>query len=146
MKQLNVLIACEESQAETMAFRQIGHRAFSCDIKPCRRGTPPEWHIQDDVLPILDGVTTFATQDGTIHTIIGREHFTRSQKQWQHSGRNLSSMNSQGRHYQPIQRNYSRQSRPIDQQLPTNSTHIGEPFNSHWTTIQLIFAATLRRS
>lgn len=69
MKQLNVLIACEESQAETMAFRQIGHRAFSCDIKPCRRGTPPEWHIQGDVLPILDGVTTFATQDGTIHTV-----------------------------------------------------------------------------
>jgi hypothetical protein len=69
MKQLNVLIACEESQAETMAFRQIGHHAFSCDIKPCRRGTPPEWHIQGDVLPILDGVTTFATQDGTIHTV-----------------------------------------------------------------------------
>ena len=69
MKQLNVLIACEESQAETMAFRNIGHRAFSCDIKPCRRGTPPEWHIQGDVLPILDGVTTFATQDGTRHTV-----------------------------------------------------------------------------
>lgn len=69
MKKLNVLIACEESQAETMAFRKIGHRAFSCDIKPCRRGTPPEWHIQGDVLPLLDGVTTFATQDGTIHTV-----------------------------------------------------------------------------
>lgn len=69
MKQLNVLIACEESQEETMAFRHIGHHAFSCDIKPCRRGTPPEWHIQDDVLPILDGVTTFATQDGTWHTV-----------------------------------------------------------------------------
>ena len=69
MKQLNVLIACEESQAETMAFRQIGHRAFSCDIKQCRRGTPPEWHIQGDVLPILNGVTTFATQDGTQHTV-----------------------------------------------------------------------------
>ena len=69
MKQLNVLIACEESQAETMAFRHIGHHAFSCDIKPCRRGTPPEWHIQGDVLPILDGVTTFTTQDGTWHTV-----------------------------------------------------------------------------
>lgn len=69
MKQLNILIACEESQAETMAFRQIGHRAFSCDIKPCRRGTPPEWHIQGDVLPLLDGITEFTTQDGTQHTI-----------------------------------------------------------------------------
>ena len=69
MKQLNVLIACEESQEETMAFRKIGHRAFSYDIKPCRRGTPPEWHIQGNVLPILDGVTTFATQDGVMHTV-----------------------------------------------------------------------------
>ena len=30
---LNVLIACEESQAECKAFRDLGHRAFSCDIQ-----------------------------------------------------------------------------------------------------------------
>ena len=31
-KVLNVLIACEESQAECKAFRELGHKAFSCDI------------------------------------------------------------------------------------------------------------------
>ena len=69
MKSLNVLIACEESQAECMAWRQLGHNAFSCDIKSCRRGTPPEWHIVGDVLPLLDGQTEFATQDGQRHHV-----------------------------------------------------------------------------
>lgn len=36
MKHLNVLIACEESQAECRAFRALGHHAYSCDIQPCR--------------------------------------------------------------------------------------------------------------
>lgn len=69
MKTLNVLIACEESQAECMAWRQLGHNAFSCDIKPCRRGTPPEWHIVGDVLPLLDGQTDFTTQDNQTHHV-----------------------------------------------------------------------------
>lgn len=29
-----VLVACEESQAVTMAFRRLGIEAYSCDIKP----------------------------------------------------------------------------------------------------------------
>lgn len=66
---LNVLIACEESQAECMAWRRLGHNAFSCDIKPCRRGTPPEWHIVGDVLPLLDGQTDFTTQDNQTHHV-----------------------------------------------------------------------------
>lgn len=53
MKKLNVLIACEESQTSCIAFRQLGHSAFSCDIKPCS-GEHPEWHIQDDVTKHLD--------------------------------------------------------------------------------------------
>lgn len=69
MKSLNVLIACEESQAECMAWRQLGHNAFSCDIKPCRQGTPPEWHIVGDVLPLLDGQTDFTTQDNQRHHV-----------------------------------------------------------------------------
>lgn len=69
MKTLNVLIACEESQAECMAWRQLGHNAYSCDIKPCRRGTPPEWHIVGDVLPLLDGQTDFTTQDNQKHHV-----------------------------------------------------------------------------
>lgn len=45
---MNILIACEESQAVCKAFRAKGHNAFSCDILPCSGGHP-EWHIQDDV-------------------------------------------------------------------------------------------------
>ena len=43
-----VLIACEESQAVTTAFRKLGHEAFSCDLLPCSGGHP-EWHLQMDV-------------------------------------------------------------------------------------------------
>ena len=48
-----VLVACEESQEVTKAFRALGHEAYSCDIEPCSGGYP-EWHIQDDVLHWLD--------------------------------------------------------------------------------------------
>lgn len=51
---MNVLVACEESQAVTKEFRAKGHEAYSCDILPCSGGHP-EWHIQDDVLKHLDG-------------------------------------------------------------------------------------------
>ena len=50
---LNVLIACEESQTSCLAFRQLGHNAYSCDLQPCSGGHP-EWHIQGDVLKLLD--------------------------------------------------------------------------------------------
>lgn len=49
---MKVLVACEESQAVTIAFRNRGHEAYSCDISPCSGGHP-EWHIQGDVLPML---------------------------------------------------------------------------------------------
>ena len=66
---LNVLIACEESQAECIAFRRYGHNAFSCDIQPCRRDGHPEWHICADVTPLLDGQTSFVTSDGVRHNV-----------------------------------------------------------------------------
>lgn len=69
MKRLNILVACEESQAETYQFRLLGHRAFSCDIKPCRKGGHPEWHIQDDVSPYLGGLSEFKTIDGKKHRL-----------------------------------------------------------------------------
>lgn len=53
MSKLKILVACEESQAVTIAFRNKGHEAFSCDILPCSGGRP-EWHIQGDVLEQLD--------------------------------------------------------------------------------------------
>ena len=68
-KQLNVLIACEESQAECIAWRELGHRAFSCDIQPCRKNSHPEWHIWGDVRPFLNGRSHFQTMDGKLHTL-----------------------------------------------------------------------------
>ncbi|MCK5132669.1 MAG: hypothetical protein KAR40_11025 [Candidatus Sabulitectum sp.] len=50
---MNILVACEESQVVTKAFRKIGHEAYSCDIVDCSGGHP-EWHIKDDVLNHLD--------------------------------------------------------------------------------------------
>lgn len=51
-KKLRVLVACEESQTVTRAFRKLGHEAFSCDILPCSGGHP-EWHLQQDVTYLL---------------------------------------------------------------------------------------------
>ena len=44
-----ILIACEESQAITKAFRKLGYNAYSCDLLPCSGGHP-EWHIQGDAI------------------------------------------------------------------------------------------------
>ena len=70
-KSVNVLVACEESQEVCKAFRAKGHRAFSCDIQECSGGHP-EWHIQGDVLPLLNGECDFITADGKPHTQTGR--------------------------------------------------------------------------
>lgn len=45
---MRILVACEESQAVTIAFRQLGHEAYSCDILNCSGGKP-EWHIKDKI-------------------------------------------------------------------------------------------------
>ena len=68
---MNILVACEESQAVCKAFRERGHRAFSCDIQPCSGGHP-EWHIQGDVLPLINGNCTFTTEDGKTHKLVGQ--------------------------------------------------------------------------
>lgn len=52
-RKLNILIACEESQAVCTAFRKLGHKAFSCDILPCSGGHP-EWHFCHDIATVLD--------------------------------------------------------------------------------------------
>ena len=43
---MKILVACEESQAVTIAFRERGHEAYSCDIQDCSGGHP-EWHYKD---------------------------------------------------------------------------------------------------
>lgn len=48
-KRLKVLVACEESQAVTKAFRELGHESYSCDILDCTGGYP-EIHIKGDAL------------------------------------------------------------------------------------------------
>ena len=68
---LNVLVACEESQAVCKEFRRLGHRAFSCDIQESSGGHP-EWHIKGDCLPIISGNTQFTTEDGNQHEICGK--------------------------------------------------------------------------
>ena len=68
---MNVLVACEESQRVCTAFRERGHNAFSCDIEPCSGGHP-EWHIMQDVVPLLNGRCSFKTMDGIEHSIDGK--------------------------------------------------------------------------
>ena len=66
---LYVLIACEESQREYAAFRQLGHIAYSCDIQPYIKTDNPYWHIHDDVRPILHGDTAFNVQAGFLRCV-----------------------------------------------------------------------------
>lgn len=67
---MKILVACEESQAVTTELRKLGHEAYSCDILPCSGGHP-EWHIKQDVLPLINGNCEFNTCDGIKHKIDG---------------------------------------------------------------------------
>ena len=71
MRDINILIACEESQRVCEAFRKRGGKAYSCDIIDCSGGHP-EWHIKQDVLPLLNGNCEFITMDGISHKIVGK--------------------------------------------------------------------------
>lgn len=68
MNKLKVLIACEESQTVCKEFRKLGHEAYSCDLIDCSGGHP-EWHIKQDVIPLLNGKCSFYTCDGIQHKI-----------------------------------------------------------------------------
>lgn len=65
---LNVLVACEESQTICLAFRELGHNSFSCDLQDCSGGYP-QFHIKGDCLPIINGYCRFYTSDGEDHYI-----------------------------------------------------------------------------
>lgn len=71
MKKMRVLVACEESQSVCKEFRKLGHTAFSCDIIDCSGGHP-EWHIKQDVLPLINGNCKFKTCDGKRYKITGK--------------------------------------------------------------------------
>lgn len=68
---MNILVACEESQAVTIELRKRGHNAFSCDIIECSGGHP-EWHIRWDALALINGSCSFMTCDGQMHSIEGK--------------------------------------------------------------------------
>lgn len=67
---MKILVACEESQAVTKELRRLGHEAYSCDIID-QSGGHPEWHIMQDVIPLINGGCTFETADGAEHSIQG---------------------------------------------------------------------------
>lgn len=79
---MKILVACEESQAVTIELRRLGHEAYSCDIIECSGGHP-EWHIQQDVLEIINPKVQhisgdswvgfkFRTTDGELHCLDGK--------------------------------------------------------------------------
>ena len=77
---MRILVACEESQAVAIAFRERGHEAYSCDIQECSGGHP-EFHIQGDVLNFLNPVVLFPgelpgiqffTMDNEYHYFLGK--------------------------------------------------------------------------
>lgn len=73
---MKILVACEESQSVTKAFRARGHEAYSCDILDCSGGHP-EWHIQGDVLSELkkDWDMVLAFPPCTHLAVSGAAHF-----------------------------------------------------------------------
>jgi hypothetical protein len=64
---MKVLAACEESQVVCIAFRALGHEAYSVDIQE-PSGGHPEWHILGDVLNVLEGGQV-TTMDGCVHDV-----------------------------------------------------------------------------
>lgn len=50
---MKVLVACECSGVVRRAFREQGHDAWSCDLKPSEDNSP--FHLQGDARPLLTG-------------------------------------------------------------------------------------------
>lgn len=78
---MKILVACEESQTVTMAFRKKGHEAYSCDIEPCSGGHP-EWHMQQDVTELLklEWDMIIAFPPCTLLTNAGARHLWKNHK------------------------------------------------------------------
>lgn len=79
---IKILVACEESQEVTKAFRKRGFQAYSCDIIPCSGGHP-EWHYEEDVLQVLAREhwdVLIAFPPCTDLCVSGARHFERKRK------------------------------------------------------------------
>lgn len=68
---MKILVACEESQRVTEELRKRGHEAYSCDILKTS-GKHEEWHIMQDVVPLLNGNCKFKDATGEEHYINGK--------------------------------------------------------------------------
>lgn len=75
-----ILIACEESQAVTKAFRKLGFEAFSCDLLPASGGYN-NWHFQEDMFEVIKREKKFdlmiAFPPCTDLAVSGARHFER---------------------------------------------------------------------
>ena len=49
---LNIIVACEESQAITKELRALGHNAYSCDLLRCSGGRP-DLHFNMDIFKVI---------------------------------------------------------------------------------------------
>ena len=77
---MKVLVACEFSGVVRQAYRNRGHEAYSCDIRPAEDGSP--YHIQGDVLRHLDdGWDLLIAHPPCTHLAVsGAKHFRRKRK------------------------------------------------------------------
>lgn len=77
---MKVLVACEESQTVTKAFRKLGFEAYSCDFQPARGGHP-EWHVQ--------GCALEQAYSGEYDLMIAHPpctYMTKASARWMHAG------------------------------------------------------------
>ena len=65
MNKMNIIVACEESQAITKELRKLGHNAYSCDLLSTSGGHK-RWHYKGDIFDIINkNKVTFITEDNT---------------------------------------------------------------------------------
>lgn len=81
---MNILVACEESQAVCTELRRLGHEAYSNDLIDCS-GTHPEWHLKMDVfeaLKLKKWDMLIAFPPCTYLTVAGNRHIPCNPDRW----------------------------------------------------------------
>ena len=79
---MKILVACEESQIVTTAFRRKGHEAFSCDILQTS-GIHTGWHLKMDVfkaIKLMQWDMMIAFPPCTHLAVSGAKHFEQKRK------------------------------------------------------------------
>ena len=81
---MNILVACEESQAVCTELRRLGHEAYSNDLIDCS-GEHPEWHLKMDVfeaLKLKKWDMLIAFPPCTYLTVAGNRHIPCNPDRW----------------------------------------------------------------